>query len=291
MELKEPSLQETIARLKVEETKLLQERQTDLDQLKQKCLEDEKKWKASQKQLIITKEQWDLKLLLLKRLLLKNQIAEQQKKCDQYRYFFVKFKAKKCKLEDLPIFQESKISNSVVWKAISNTFAIVELETPLSKEKYKAEQDLTKEEIKTRVPYYWIKESDAQEMKEQMSLKKRSVYDLLCNEYHHSKVDHAFQAIFYHVDMSRSGMSRLPPDWEDAKDDPKEYRWLCEHTCCMCQHVIYSLRDDEWDEHVTIGEFNVCKDCIDDIIQLFKQQGIVVPRKLLLKAIKEDFDD
>ena len=120
--------------LKLEKTTLEKRKEEEVSVLRQKSLEYERLLKASRDSEKEAEKRWDSQLQNVA-----EKIAEQQDIWDEYRYFFVQFCPSECKLQDLPVFHKHKIIRSVVWKAIWNHYAIVELEAPLTKTEYDVE--------------------------------------------------------------------------------------------------------------------------------------------------------
>ena len=273
-----------IEALKLEQQNLLQEKKQELDVLQQDCSRYHQLWIEASQKLAEKEKHWNAQLAKVKQ-----EMAEKQEILDEYRYLYVGFNPAECKLEDLPVFKGRKIIQSVIWKAIWNTFAVVELETALTQSEYELEDDLTDEEIKARAPFYYVIESDRTEMKKALDFasgnKKRTLYDLLVDEYFSTAVDAAIEKVYQSIQLSRTGMGTKPADWDDAYHDSRRYRWLCDHTCSFCMHMLYDSRYDEWEEHIDfvnpLHTIQCCPDCVDNMIAEFRDQGIAIPKALL----------
>lgn len=266
--------------LKSQEQKLLQEKKQELDVLQQNCRRYHQLWCDASQKLAEKEKHWNAQLAELKQIM-----AEKQEILDEYRYLYVGFNPEECKLEDLPLFRGRKLIQSVIWKAIWHTFAVVELETALTQTEFELEDDLTDDEI----PFYYIVESDRPEMNKALDFasgkKKRTLYDLLVDEYCSKAVDKAINNVYQSIQLSRTGMGTKPAAWDDAHHDPRRYRWLCDHTCSFCMHLLYDSRYEEWEEHIEFDNplhtIQCCPDCVDNMIAEFRDKGIEIPKALL----------
>ena len=102
---------------------------------------------------------------------------------------------------------------------------------------------------------------------------KKTVYDLLCDEYVETQVDEAFAKV--HHDLESQSLWR----WTEEVDyDPDD-------VCVVCKDVLYDTRYEDWEAHIILENpqhtFQFCPQCKHTIIEMFKEHGICIPKALL----------